>query len=106
MVESLLVVALLALGLVWINSKSKDKEIERLNYRERHRTGNLNEDDKREIQYLRDSFHFRTIYREVKEDDMKNLDGYFDGEFVLKRAKQNFKEKYGYEFEPEEDFIL
>lgn len=98
MVESLLVVALLALGLVWINSKSKDKEIERLNYRERHRTGNLNTEDIEEEKRLRDWWEYSKIYQQLEEEERSMAGDYIDEDYIKQRAKLIFKSKFGYDY--------
>lgn len=58
MIEAIAILAIGAAILLYAERQSNKKTIEELDYKIRHLTGNLNEDDKKENQQLLDDYHF------------------------------------------------
>ena len=69
MIEAIAILAIRAAILLYAESQSNKKTIEELNYKIRHLTGNLNEEDKKENKQLIDDYHFEKIVREMKAED-------------------------------------
>lgn len=66
MIEGIAILAVGAAILLYAEMKSNRKTIEQQDYKIRHLTGNLNEEDERENQQLRDDYHFDKIVRQIK----------------------------------------
>ena len=58
MIEGIAILAVGAAILLYAEMKSNRKTIEQQDYRIRHLTSNLNEEDERENQQLRDDYHY------------------------------------------------
>ena len=69
MIEAIAILAIGAAILLYAERQSNKKTIEELDYKIRHLTGNLNEDDKKENQQLLDDYHFGKIVRELRSED-------------------------------------
>lgn len=65
MIEGIAILAVGAAILLYAEMKSNRKTIEQQDYRIRHLTGNLNEEDERENQQLRDDYHFDKIIWQI-----------------------------------------
>ena len=61
MFEGIAIIAIGAAILLYAEMKSNKKTIEQQDYKIRHLTGNLNEEDKREKQQYVDDYHFDKI---------------------------------------------
>ena len=69
MIEAIAILAIGAAILLYAERQSNKMTIDELDYKIRHLTGNLNEDDKKENQQLLDDYHFEKIVRELRSED-------------------------------------
>ena len=96
MIEAIAILAIGTAILLYAERKSNKKTIEEQSYKIRHLTGNLNEDDNRENQRLRDDYHFEKIVRELRSEDEY---AQFEPDDVIEEtARVKFKNLYGYEY--------
>ena len=96
MIEAIAILAIGAAILLYAERQSNKKTIEELDYKIRHLTGNLNEDDKKENQQLLDDYHFEKIVRELRSED--EYAQFEPDKKKKKKARAKFKSMYGYEY--------
>ena len=96
MFEGIAIIAIGAAILLYAEMKSNKKTIERQDYKIRHLTGNLNEEDKRETQQYVDDYHFDKIVRKIKSED--EYAEFIPDDMVEEQAKDKFKKLYGYDY--------
>lgn len=96
MIEGIAILAVGAAILLYAEMKSNRKTIERQDHRIRQLTGNLNEEDKKENQQLRDDYHFDKIVRQIKSAD--EYAKFTPDDIVEEQAKDKFKRLYGYDY--------
>ena len=96
MIEGIAILAIGAAILLYAEMKSNKKTIERQDYKIRHLTGNLNEEDKREEQQYVDDYHFDKIVRKIKSED--EYAEFIPDDMVEEQAKDKFKKLYGYDY--------
>ena len=96
MVDALLIIAIGAIILLWIDRKSMKETIEHQEYKIRHLTGKQNEDDKREKKQRLDDYHYDKIIRQIMQDDEYAY--MTPDEIIYENANKRFLEVYGYEY--------
>ena len=96
MIEGIAILAVGAAILLYAEMKSNRKTIEQQDYRIRHLTSNLNEEDERENQQLRDDYHFDKIIRQIKSAD--EYAEFIPADIVEEQAKDKFKKLSGYDY--------
>ena len=96
MFEGIAIIAIGAAILLYAEMKSNKKTIEQQDYKMRHLTGNLNEEDKREKQQYVDDYHFDKIVRKIKSED--EYAEFIPDDMVEEQAKDKFKKLYGYDY--------
>ena len=96
MIEGIAILAVGAAILLYAEMKSNRKTIEQQDYRIRHLTSNLNEEDEREYQQLSDDYHFDKIIRQIKSAD--EYAEFIPDDIVEEQAKDKFKKLYGYDY--------
>ena len=99
MIEAIAILAIGAAILLYAERQSNKKTIEELDYKIRHLTGNLNEDDKKENQQLLDDYHFEKIVRELRSED--EYAQFEPDDIIEEKARAKFKSVYGYEYRKE-----
>lgn len=105
MIEGLLVLAIGALILAYVENQSKKEKIEKQAYKIRHLTHNLNDSDREETKRMADSFHLNQIYKEVVNDDSLCL---ITPEEWIEESKRRFEILYSqpYAYEVEIDYSI
>lgn len=96
MIETIAILAIGAAILLYAERQSNKKTIEEQNYKIRHLTSSLNEDDKRENQQLLDDYHFEKIIRDLRSED--EYAQFEPDDVIEEKAKVKFKSLYGYEY--------
>ena len=96
MIEAIAILAIGAAILLYAERQSNKKTIEELDYKIRHLTGNLNEDDKKENQQLLDDYHFEKIVRELRSED--EYAQFEPDDIIEEKARAKFKTIYGHEY--------
>ena len=96
MIEGIAILAIGAAILLYVEMKSNKKTIEQQDYKIRHLTGNLNEEDEKENQQLRDDYHFDKIVRQIKSAD--EYAEFIPDDIVEEQAKEKFKKLYGNDY--------
>ena len=96
MIEAIAILAIGAAILLYAERQSNKKTIEELDYKIRHLTGNLNEDDKKENQQLLDDYHFEKIVRELRSED--EYAQFEPDDIIEEKARAKFKSMCGYEY--------
>ena len=96
MIEGIAILAIGSAILLYVEMKSNKKTIEQQDYKIRHLTGNLNEEDEKENQQLRDDYHFDKIVRQIKSAD--EYAEFIPDDIVEEQAKEKFKKLYGYDY--------
>lgn len=99
MIEAIAILAIGAAILLYAERQSNKKTIQELDYKIRHLTGNLNEDDKKENQQLLDDYHFEKIVRELRSED--EYAQFEPDDIIEEKARAKFKSMYGYEYRKE-----
>lgn len=96
MIETIAILAIGAVILLYAERQSNKKTIEEQSYKIRHLTGNLNEDDKKENQQLLDDYHFEKIVRKLKSED--EYAQFEPDDIIEEKARAKFKTIYGHEY--------
>ena len=96
MIEAIAILPIGAAILLYAERQSNKKTIEELDYKIRHLTGNLNEDDKKENQQLLDDYHFEKIVRELRSED--EYAQFEPDDIIEEKARAKFKSMYRYEY--------
>lgn len=96
MIEAIAILAIGAAILLYAERKSNKKTIEELDYKIRHLTGNLNENDKKENQQLLDDYNFEKIVGELRSE--YEYAQFEPDDIIEEKAKAKFKSMYEYEY--------
>lgn len=96
MIEAIAILAIGAAILLYAECQSNKKIIKEQSYKIRHLTGNLDEDDKKENQQLRDDYHFKKIVRDLRSED--EYAQFEPDDVIEERARAKFKSLYRYEY--------
>ena len=97
MIESLLILAIGAIILLWVDRNSMKEIINKQSAQIRQLTGVRNEEDEKESKQIQDDYHYEKIIRQiVLEDECTCLMS--PNELDYKKANIRFYEKYGYKY--------
>lgn len=97
MIESLLILAIGTIILLWADRKSMKEIINKQSAQIRQLTGVRNEEDEKESKQIQDDYHYEKIIRQIMlEDEYTCLMS--PNELDYKKANIRFYEKYGYKY--------
>lgn len=97
MIESLLILAIGTIILLWADRKSMKEIINKQSAQIRQLTGVRNEEDEKESKQIQDDYHYEKIIRQIMlEDEYTCLMS--PNELNYKKANIRFYEKYGYKY--------
>ena len=97
MIESLFILAIGAIILLWVDRNSMKETINRQSAQIRRLTGVHNEEDEKESKQIQDDYHYEKIIRQIMLEDEYTC-SMPPNEFDYEKANIRFYEKYGYTY--------